>query len=195
MNRLIPIALFVTLSGSAWGACTIYTTNPPIAGPCDDALVFPVAGIKDPSTPPAMIPVQPFGPPSGDTPLMLQNGTLLSISQTPCCVNFQTKAGTITMDLDNGTVDLHGAKLDDAARAFWDAVAQVAGHPSVKQRAYTLGDIDRMRVAIIKIGNRCIATKPGEIGCAGLTARETEDELRTYLAAGITPEELEVRAK
>lgn len=45
MKRLILIALFVALSGSASASCTIYATNPPIAGACDDAPIFPAAGI------------------------------------------------------------------------------------------------------------------------------------------------------
>lgn len=103
------------------------------------------------------------------------------------------------MDLDNGTVDLHGAKLDDAARAFWDAVAQVAGHPATKQRAYTLGEIDRMRVAVAKA--MTAEYQAYIIQQTGLTTivshplnSDVEDRLRTYLAAGITPEELEARA-
>lgn len=195
MKYILPIALFVTLSGGAWGACTIYTTNPPIAGPCDDTPVFPAAGIKDPLAPPVMIPVQPFGPPaSSDTPLMPQSGTLLSIFQTPCCVNFQTKAGTITIDLDNGTVDLRGAKLDDAARAFWDAVAQVGGHPAVKRRSYTLDEIERMRAIVrVQVAN--------DFDCHGKCAHYWEQEemtelrVNTLVAAGITPEELESRVK
>lgn len=198
MNRLLPIALFVTLSGSASAQCIIYPTNPPITGPCDDAPVFPAAGIKDPSTPS----VPPVPPVSGGAPLPLKDYSpwTSSLIQIPCCVNFQTKAGTITMDLDNGTVDLHGTKLDDAARAFWDAVAQTAGHPAVKQRAYTLGEIDRMRATLNRMnpwtrlhcsgdGSPCI--DPDK---ADRDAR-IEDQLRTYMAAGITPEELEARAK
>lgn len=200
MNRLLPIALFVTLSGSASASCTIFTTNPPIAGACDDAPIFPAAGIKDPSAPsvPPVPPVSGGARSMGDTPLMPQNGTLSSIFQTPCCVNFQTKAGTITLDLDKGTVDLHGAKLDDAARAFWDAVAQVTGHPAVKQRAYTLDDIDRMRVVegVALYGNAMLR---GDIPLDGQFTPEQmqtiESRLRTDMAAGITPEELEERAK
>lgn len=203
MIRPLIVGFLIAISNSAWGACTIYTTNPPIAGPCDDAPVFPAAGIADPERKPLVIPGLT------DTPFMLKSGPLSSMSllQIPCCVSFATKAGTITMDLDNGTIDLHGTKLDDAARAFWDAVAQVAGHPAVKQRAYTLGDIDRMRAALeatmtraIIIDGRSACSQPNsrgltEVNCPPADAAQVEDRLRTYLAAGITPEELEARVK
>lgn len=192
MIKPLIVGFLIAISNSAWGACTIYTTNPPIAGPCDDAPVFPAAGIKDPSTPS----VSPVPPVSGGAPLPLKDYSAWtsSLIQMPCCVSFSTKAGTITMDLDNGTVDLHGAKLNDAARAFWDTVAQVTGHPAVKQRTYTLDEIGRMRVAVLvsMVGK---IDPNAEQFSAPIDLKLIEERVRTYMAAGITPEELEVRAK
>lgn len=98
------------------------------------------------------------------------------------------------MDLDNGTVDFHGAKLDDAARAFWDAMAQVDGHPAVKQRAYTLDEIDRMRVAVLVFMVGKIDPNAQQFS-APIDLKLIEERVRTYMAAGITPEELEPRAE
>lgn len=196
MNRLLPIALFVALSGAAAHAQSIEKC---VRGDSNFLYLSDLDNTVPCQAPPA----------SGDTPLMPQSGTLSSSSliRSPCCVNFATKAGTITVDLDNDTVDLHGAKLDDAARAFWDAVAQVAGHAAVKRRAYTLDDIDRMRAALeatmahaIIIDGRSACSKPNswvltEVNCPPADAAQIEDRLRTYMAAGITPEELEAKVK
>jgi hypothetical protein len=110
----------------------------------------------------------------------------------PCCITFSGEDGNVTLDMDKGTVDLHGAKIDDAARSFWDAVRKGANHPAPKPRAYTLDEIDRMRAAV---------TKLTDVACYGSCeqwevnrSRLIEDRLRTYMAAGISVNELETRA-
>jgi hypothetical protein len=56
-------------------------------------------------------------------------------------------------------------------------------------RRYTVADIDRMRAAVIeKIG---IKTQDGHWKMNTFSSAEVEDRLRTYIAAGITAEELE----
>lgn len=55
------------------------------------------------------------------------SATVLPEPMTMCCVSLDSNGHTVTLNLDKGTVDLGGAKVDEAARAFWDAVRQVAG--------------------------------------------------------------------
>jgi hypothetical protein len=100
-----------------------------------------------------------------------------------CCITITAKGGDIVLDLDKGTIDLGGAKLDDGARAFWDAVRKIAGRNTTVQHAYTLDDIDRMRVAEREIAAWASASNPLD--------SVVELRVQTDIAAGITPEDLE----
>jgi hypothetical protein len=120
-------------------------------------------------------------------------GHLVFPAQQPCCVSFPLASGTVTIDLDKGTVDLGGAKTDDAARAFWDAVRTVAHRPA-QPRAYTLDEIDRMRAAMKELQYPPCPVAMGRCSPA-FTADELESRLRTYMAAGIPPEDLEHKAE
>lgn len=67
--------LFAALSGSAWAECPPGVYDPRIG--CDPApwtreVQFPTPGIKDPSTPPEVMPVPPV-PPLFDYPLILNS--------------------------------------------------------------------------------------------------------------------------
>jgi len=118
--------------------------------------------------------------PDGTTTVPFQN----FIPPIVCCVTIPAKGGDIVLDLDKGTIDLGGAKLDDGARAFWDAVRKIAGRDATAQspddtmtgpsnlcvgvhdchmqaHAYTLDDIDRMRAAV----SREITTPTGTYLC------------------------------
>jgi hypothetical protein len=107
------------------------------------------------------------------------------------CVTFSAVGGAVTIDLDKGTVDLGGAKMDDAAVAFFDVVRTVAHRPA-QSRAYTLDEIDRMRRTIPRV----ITSNCGRTGyCESWGADDVEMRLRTYMSAGISPEELERKAK
>jgi hypothetical protein len=110
-----------------------------------------------------------------------------------CCVTFSAVGGTVTINLGKGTVDLGGAKMDDAARAFWDAVRTVAHRPA-QPRAYTLDEIDRMRAAMKELQYPPCPVAMGRCSPA-FTADEIESRLRTYMSAGISPEALETKAK
>jgi hypothetical protein len=59
--------------------------------------------------------------------------------------------------------------------------------PRVAPRQYTLDEIDRMRRAIAFLSDDADLMHP-------LSPSETEDRLRTYILAGITPEALEAKA-
>lgn len=89
------------------------------------------------------------------------------------------------------------------------SVSTPGSTPMSHPRAYTLDEIDRMRAAIAhtEIGRYTFtfgSSGPGptqekpttrDNGPAYLTAAQVEDRLRTYILAGISPDELEAKAK
>ena len=138
-----------------------------------------------------------------------------------CCITITAKGGDIVLDLDQGTIDLGGAIRDVGARAFWDAVRKIAGRDATAQspddtmtgpsnlcvgvhdchmqtHAYTLDDIDRMRKIVhdAVFSENCMKGSDGVYLCPfpPSMAAMVEDRLRTYIAAGIAPEDLERRA-
>jgi hypothetical protein len=137
------------------------------------------------------------------------DGWIAPIPLALCCLSFASGPDMITIDFDKGTVDLGGAKMDDAARSFWVAVQKIAGRSVEVRRTYTADEIDRMRAAVTKartagltlLGGEWMAIPQGSYSIipAGIgipreeISREVEDQLRTYMAAGVSPEELERR--
>lgn len=163
--------------------------------------------------------------------LLIENGSPVGIvpqitKQFPRLI-LSTNGHEITIDLDKGTVDLGGVKLDDAAKAFWEAVQTIAGR-SVKAaeaapncstmyttnppqfpsgcgpaaarqtRAYTFGEIDRMRKAIsdgpmfseLIVG--LVKSHPNDYE---IFYRElVEARLQTAIIAGFSPDDLERKA-
>lgn len=84
------------------------------------------------------------------------------------------------------------------ARGDWtelDAESYCATSERHGPPRYTLAEINRMRAAIIKIGNKCVAVKPDEIGCEPMTQADVAAWVNVYIAAGIRPEELESKVK
>jgi len=61
-------------------------------------------------------------------------------------------------------------------------------------RAYTLAEIDRMRKAVWELLAHCSQWQHEGI-CYAADPATIEDRLRTYIAAGISPEALEAEAK
>lgn len=69
------------------------------------------------------------------------------------------------------------------------------------QRAYTLDEIDRMRVSVRSILSGGMQRCSGSFGVYPSVQRmwdaedaRAEDQLRTYMAGGVSPEELETKA-
>jgi hypothetical protein len=115
-----------------------------------------------------------------------------------------------------------GLKLSGDAEAVASAAKvlgyEVIPHPTLdrtpaspQQRAYTLDQIDQMRAAVVAIETRGL-TYSGSFGWISIPANYNgiitesgisdsimdhivEDKLRTYMAAGISPEDLESKAK
>lgn len=96
---LLALALTTTpaLSGSALAECTIYTTNPPIAGPRDDAPAFAAAGINEPSAPTFW---GANGLPSADQTWLIQMACTAAPGATQSCEEYPGKTRTFTSDAD-----------------------------------------------------------------------------------------------
>jgi hypothetical protein len=126
MTRTLLAAIVLTgLSGAAWADCPPGMPNNVLSTGCPN---WP----KETTPHDLMIRDDPGS-----------NAVTLGPITPPCCVTFSANGGAVTIDLDKGTVDLGGVKMDDAARAFWDAVRRVAGRPVTTQRTYTPDEIDQ----------------------------------------------------
>lgn len=100
-TTLLALALTTTpaLAECAWAECTIYATNPPIAGPCDDAPVFPVAGINEPTFEDANgMPAPPTS--TMDQTWLIQMTCTAALGATQSCEEYPGKTWTFTSDAD-----------------------------------------------------------------------------------------------